>query len=110
MVKCGVLFEVRTEFLNTIQTSLSFKVLIMQRQIASKERDSVERGRRDALCANGLDRNKTLQQYSFFQPASERHLTVQFCEAISLLQSQWSTHCLLQEGTVNCHCSSLVYQ
>jgi hypothetical protein len=27
MVKCGVLFEVRTEFLNIIQTSFSFKGL-----------------------------------------------------------------------------------
>jgi hypothetical protein len=27
MVKCGVLFEVRTEFLNNIQTSFSFKGL-----------------------------------------------------------------------------------
>jgi hypothetical protein len=28
MVKCGVLFEVRTEFLNTIKTSLGFKGLM----------------------------------------------------------------------------------
>jgi len=27
MVKCGVLFEVRTEFLNVIQTSFGFKGL-----------------------------------------------------------------------------------
>jgi hypothetical protein len=27
MVKCGVLFEVRTEFLNNIQTSFGFKGL-----------------------------------------------------------------------------------
>jgi hypothetical protein len=28
MVKCGILFEVRTEFLSIIYTSLGFKVLI----------------------------------------------------------------------------------
>jgi hypothetical protein len=30
MVKCGVLFEVRTEFLNIIDTNFVFKGLIMQ--------------------------------------------------------------------------------
>jgi len=29
MVKCGVLFEVRTEFLNSILTSFGFKGLIL---------------------------------------------------------------------------------
>jgi hypothetical protein len=27
MVKCGVLFDIRTEFLNSIQTNFDFKVL-----------------------------------------------------------------------------------
>jgi hypothetical protein len=33
MVKCGVLFQVRTEFLNSIQTSFGFKGLIAEFQI-----------------------------------------------------------------------------
>jgi hypothetical protein len=33
MVKCGVLFQVRTEFLNSNQTSFDFKGLIAEFQI-----------------------------------------------------------------------------
>jgi hypothetical protein len=35
MVKCGVLFEVQTEFLNIIYTSFAFKGLIISTPITS---------------------------------------------------------------------------
>jgi hypothetical protein len=39
MVKCGVLFEVRTEFLNNIQTSFGFKRLIDKSFVQYKYQD-----------------------------------------------------------------------